>query len=1446
MYKKKYHLKSGMRKVSIAVLSGVMAVSLGLAAACTATDTDSDSNSGGSTSSTTDKQTILNGNFEFFGDSEDKTHIIYTPDSWTVSASGKQNYVMNGIIDTSKGGWEKMTADDLAQRLKDNDELNSDDEDYEDKYVDYNGMRPRDILYANPHTALMDDATDEQKQLINNPYTHDIIVEGEAGSEKYYYLNDEGVKTELTQDENGTFYKDKDKKEVFESHVLMLHNYVNSAIKKADGTDSEVVYDYNSYGTAQTYTSASTVTLEPNTAAEISLWVKTSDLMFDRDGAVPIEELGAYITVTQTVGGNDIDEFTIKAINTEGVTENNGWVQFTIFVQGCDFASSTVNVKLGLGLAEDSGDYAETVEGYAFFDDLTCTLYSSIEDSENYEAVKDELANTTCTLMSDAEDKVFSYDDYKNESNYYIDLASGSSKDITPINADTVAAQLTEDDDHYVTSDPSKQPAFYGITANKVEGGLTNHNLDIATTNDVIAAFSLSDVAASIKAASATIPGASKYSARITEALEGAATLPGADEKGNALMLLSSLGASYTATISGTELENGANSFTVKAGEYKIVSFWVKTSDMDGFTAATASIYDLDDEDTTSSVAVDTTDVTFDVGDNKDIYNGWVQCFFFVENSLDVDKTFGIDFSFGASAIKGTTASAYKAGYAVITNIQTFDITEKDIFSLAAAGTYSATFSFQKSDSTSSNVMDEVYGALSNDIKGNISRPSSYNGVNGASASVVYKEEVDAAGYDKRNANEYAGLVNRDYFANYLENAQQDAGKFAWLSALLENKEITAEVIADAQKLWNELFGTETVQPLLIVNAVREIGETAAMNYGFIASSNTTAAASGYQAITVRVKASRGAVAYVYLTDPDERTEISSFELPGYSFWYDSLGNVLESEPDYEDDNYDSRDHVVYTLEDNGLYTDKSGNYFANMYNYDRVYTDSTASYYAAGATEATSFNDLDNDTIYYISAAEAAKKDGIQSPHYLVATNSDGSTTKVFSYNNGAYRYLIAGTDKNGDPVINESEYTVSNFVIGSENGGADLRYDNTESGRQMFAAVDARYNKEGKLFGGYNPNELSADQLATLGYDAEGNYVAGTWQTVTFFVHTGDESKNYVVELWSGARDASGVTADGETFVADENLGSVPGSYVMFDYSNVTADEDSFTSLITEYTNNIIRSYVQLFTEKGLLTESVVSASDKNIAYYEELFDKFVAEGKLTQADKPVAYDAMYYTYSLFDDAGYIPFNADTAEEGETGYDYSADDYTETLVYLNYRDNSNNTLNVFVDYSATDVTVDKGTSSITDDDEEETTTSNTNVWLLVASIVLAVALIFTLISMFIRDLLSKRRRNRTHTERNVYAGKRKHFIRKLGLTEEAPATDDGAEAPADNAAENTAAPAEAPAEVPAEVPAEETPAENTAEVEADAEQTTAENAESNAEDASAPSEGDKPEENK
>lgn len=1414
MYKKRYHLKSGMRKFSIALLSGVMAVSLGLAAACT-TD-DDDSSSGESTSSSTDKQTILNGNFEFFGDSEDKTHIIYTPDSWSASTPGRTNYVMNGIIDTSEYGWGRISDPELASKLEYNDELDEDDDNYEDEYVDYNGMRVRDIPYANPHAALETDASDEDKALIENPLTHDIVVKGEGDNKSYAYIDEDGNEQPLYMDEDGNFFTDEKKETPYESHVLMIHNYVNDDAR---------------YGTAQAYTSSTTLTLEPNTAAEISVWVKTSDLMFDKDGAVPAEELGAYIAIEQTVGGNEVDTFYINAINTELLNsdENNGWVEYTIFVQGCDFASSTITVELGLGRADDDGDYAEVLEGYAFFDDVKATVYPDMSECENYNTADEEglLENTTCTLTDKDEFKEFSFDDHKNDNYYYIDLSSRQARLDNALNADTVAASLTEDADYYVTSSSTND--FYGVhkkTADEVGTTYTNHNLDIATTNDVVAAFNLADLANELKAASdSKYGGVSKYSATLNEVLGNAAELPGAKDVdgnvgGTALMILSSRGAAYTAEIEGTDkVVDGetVNSFTVANGGYMIVSFWVKTSDMDGFTASTISLYDEADEDTVATLSVDTTDVTFDVGEEKDIYNGWVQCFFFVENPLETEKTFKMDFSFGNSTIKDTSASAYKSGYAAIANIQTFTV-DKEVFDLASTGSYAASFSFQSTDNRSNNYMDDVYGALNNNIENNISRPSSYNGVNGASASVVYKEELDTEGYDKRNSNESAGLINKDYFGNYLEAAENDTeNKFTWLEDLLEGKYTISEALGKAEAVWNELFGTETIQPLLIVNTIRQFndGTTAAMNYGFIASSNTTVASASYQAITVRVKVSKGAVAYVYLTDRDNRTEVSSFSLPGYSFWYDSMGNVLDSEPDYEDDSYNSRDHIVYYLRDDGLYEDKNGKLFANLYNYARTYYDESASHYTADG-ELVLFEDLDDDEIYYVSEAEAAKK-GQQSPHYLVATNTDGSTTRVFNYFDGAYHYIITETDDDGDSTVSYSE-PVSAFVTGSENGGADLRYNNTDTDKQLVAVIDRRYDENGKLFGidgtDYSAASVSGFDTSELGYDENGNYTSDGWQTVTFFIHTGDESVNYVLELWSGARDTSGVEADGDNFRVSAD-GSVAGSYVMFDYSNLTVDEETYAGLTSEYSNNIIDKYIALFKAEGLLSENLIATSGKNIAYYEGLFDKFVEEGKLEESDRPADYEAMYYTYSLYDDAGYVPFNADTASEGETGYDYSADDYSETLVYLSYRDYANNSVNVFVDYSATAVTVESGTSDDTTDDDEETTENNTNVWLLVASIILAVVLIFTLLSMFIRDLLKKRRRTRKFTNRNVYSGKRKHYIRKLGLTETAPEADgatEGAEANGESAEEPATEP-EAENTPDGEPAEEEVPAEHIAE---------------------------------
>lgn len=236
---------------------------------------------------------------------------------------------MNGILDTSASGWANF--DDpakLAQTLEDNEELDEDDPDYDELHKDYNGMREWDIPYADPQAALDDDATDEDKAVIANPETHDVITDA-ADGKTATFTDENGETVTLYKDDAGDYFYDEKFEEPYESHVLMVHNYATD--DNDDGTH---------YGTAQSYSSVSTITLDPNTAAEISVWVKTSDLKYDRSGATPEEELGAYIAVTQTVGGNTVDTFYIKGINTADLAEsgnNNGWVQYTIFVQSLRF-----------------------------------------------------------------------------------------------------------------------------------------------------------------------------------------------------------------------------------------------------------------------------------------------------------------------------------------------------------------------------------------------------------------------------------------------------------------------------------------------------------------------------------------------------------------------------------------------------------------------------------------------------------------------------------------------------------------------------------------------------------------------------------------------------------------------------------------------------------------------------------------------------------------------------------------------------------------------------------------------------------------------------------------------------------------------------------------------------------------------------------------------------
>lgn len=110
-----------------------------------------------------------------------------------------------------------------------------------------------------------------------------------------------------------------------------------------------------------------------------------------------------------------------------------------------------------------------------------------------------------------------------------------------------------------------------------------------------------------------------------------------------------------------------------------MISFWVKTSDLQGGTGATVTLVDGDTE--TAIGAVDTTtletvDIKDDTSKTEDIFDGWQYCAFYVTTEEE-ELSFTLEFSFGATTIAGTTLSSYVPGFAMFAGFETCSLTEE-------------------------------------------------------------------------------------------------------------------------------------------------------------------------------------------------------------------------------------------------------------------------------------------------------------------------------------------------------------------------------------------------------------------------------------------------------------------------------------------------------------------------------------------------------------------------------------------------------------------------------------------------------------------------------------------------------------------------------------------------------------------------------------------------
>lgn len=1395
---KHYSKKRRLKYVLLALACTTAFTLSGMAAACKKDDTaDSGTDK---TTSKEDTQLLKNGNFEFFTVPDDAVYLISNPTGW--SHGGTSSYTMSGIIGTSETAWGKLTAGDLAEKLDYNNSLSSSADDYKDLHVDYNGMKSSDILYKDTYAAL--NATDDDsesgengseadpKEFIANPGTH-YNVHGKDEDGSLVYTDENGDEKPVYVDENGDYFADEALKTPI-SHVLMLHNYATTR-----------------NGIAQDYSSVS-VDLPANTAAEISLWVKTAELKYNQGKEVK-QDLGAYITVTNSVGSSTLDNFTINCINTEKLVENgaknsNGWVEYTVYVNACDFASSTVSIELGLG-ETTNGD---TVEGYAFFDDVQVTRYLSLDKSSYGDetqsgtagyAIKNP-ANTYsvnsgseiingrvayCTLSSDKSEKIFKADSYERNGNklsdgfsncfnYLLDLASEDEH--TPFSfAAGVTAGLTVDEDDYASS-----LTYEGKTLGFTVSALGS---EVKLPKDFSARSTDKDLLAYTKAGHEFTPAETEYHKTLNEALKNADKLPKLDAgaNDNMLVMFSHNGAAYTSTVNAS----------IDCEGYKIISFWVKTSD-DG--TATVKIYEKDDDENSASFTVNTKDSAVDIDDeNKDVYDGWSQCFLFVKNELKDENGTGaatdivIEFSLGNTTIKDTSDIAYKPGWVALANVQVLD-TDEDTFAYTGSGTFTASLTISEKEEKTLDKFDEIYGSQQHAVEQAPAKPANYEGVNGGSSYIVNNGSVILP-FDDIDTNASAGLINKDYVDNY-------DGK-AWYQSVLTSFGASSAAAIDK---WNEVFGTASVQPLIILNdklrdyyclnkqadadtytncyikkddgTYEKVAPTAeydedetyytlkqALNYGFIAASDKTFAADSYTTVSVKVKVSAGAVAYIYLTETDNGKSVMTYTAPSYTFIYDVDGNVLKENLKDDATLAEQKENVLYYLRDDGLYEDRDGKLFANIWNYKRVYKNRGASYYDNDGN-AVSFENLVEGETYY-------KADKTEADCFLVAT-VNGKEEKIYEFRGGKYYYIVNG----------ESTVEVNPFDT------AKAKYDYSDLSEEFKAVIDARYDANGSF------------KTGDLGYDKDGNYIAGKEITVSFVIHTGSESKSYRLELWSGSRESTGIDEFGN--LTDD--ASVLGSCVIFDYSYYTdaIKDDTAAKLKDAYESKIIKAYRELLESKNLLTGAPTST--ENIDYYRELAQSFIGNG-LTQADIDGVeilknYTAHYYNYSFYDSVNYKPFNKDVADENATGYEYAYED-DETLAYLEIKDG--NKYYVFADYEAVDRSFDIGTASGGGDTGDSGKDgSNTTVWLLISSIVLVVALLFALMAILVKDMIKKSRRSKVSGKNNYQ--QRNRYMRKLRITADEY---DEVENPAVNNVESTEANAES--DEPEAKPATETASE-------------------------------------
>ena len=1192
--------KENWRKRSVLGVAALLSCSLalGVFSACT-TPNDNDDDDDDTTVSRTDTQLIKNGDFEFYSEMDketaEKRTIINSPNNWSISSDTPSSDTKSGIINVTQAEWDGYTQS--TYRLVPPDDAKDED-------------KPSNDVAIASAMAHWEEASVYDRLQFLDVYSK-ALNELSSSSDEKKFFEDYNYSVDFEDVENlrkelGATVKTHSEAEENTS-LLMIHN---------SRKDSDI------RGTGQRYTSSTTITLKPGTAARVSVWVKTSALYHYDDVAITRNSAwgGAYIGVTNTVGSTTLPQMQIKNIRSpyEGESDynvNNGWSQYTVFVRGSTFAESSFRIVLGLG-ESSSSDRLNAVDGYALFDDLECTIlsdtdYTELTGSAGIETGKD--SNNYCTLDSSSEEKIFDTVKNGNRYSYALDLYAGFEK----INF------ITGEDGNVkagVTTETSGSKEY----SSKVEDNRNDSSVPL-DRRSIAGLYNYGQLAARTNPETLDYNG---YFANIFENdFKDAFPFDGADKnEQQVILLMSTNGAAYTANVSNS-------AFTVKKDSYKLVSFFVKTSKIRSGSGASAVLVDEAGNESSIAAFDSTTIAQTDIDNNsqdseynkENIYNGWTQCFFFVENSTDKAQTFTLKLRFGTATVASATLSDYDDGYAAFAKFEAQTLTSTQY---GYVSTNSRAVKVALSDTVKpSSAFDSA--ARTSDIKTGLATPVQFTGV------VSTNFRVDPDGDENNDIPDgvYAGLLNAQYAETYMNSEEE------WVTELTKH----ANGATAPNEWWNNIFSDSSLtgmvsnQPLVIVNA-KGTEET---SYGYLLKDSITVSADSYQKISLRVKLSQGAKAYIYLNDTsDIKNGYGNTLTPSMNkvtYWYDDEGNICRIDP--SDSEFKKKNDVLFYLESNGLYTkanDTSGTYYANLHNYDED-------------EQGNKVTSTDKTIAYFYNRSESKY-----------------------------YAYYDEETDKYSQEVVN--------LPTTDDNGNSILRYE--------------------------APANLSAYNSVIV---IEGTQeTAGMWIDASFFLHTGNEQKTFRVEVWAGSRD---------------NKTKIPAnSYFFFDSYSSSDASSNYQTMLDEKIANLKNDY----NARNNLTPGM--------------------EGYLGDDDNLPTDYALYSTFTFYDAPWYLRYDETTDEDnaGNPYAGYKQSDNAEKLIYLRYNNSAGQIYdkelyanNCFIDYSAYNVTVEESSSSDGDhdNDHDADTTNNpeNNIWLILSSVLLVVALAFAIAVVIGRRVYKK-----------------------------------------------------------------------------------------------------------